>query len=115
MSKRELQSADITYRRCPSPCKLPLHERQASFRLPGPNYEDRSAAMCVSLKPVVLSSARTHLLVWLILALRVSNLCHKVILLLEYEVLNCRFSHDQLALAAGSSSLRTRIPTRYAH
>ena len=35
-----------------------------------------------------LDSVRTHLLVWLVLALRVADLGHEVLLLLEHEVLN---------------------------
>ena len=56
---------------------------------------------CVSFEQAVSDSPRTHLLVRLILALGVADLRHEVILPLENEVLNCRFGHDQLAIASG--------------
>lgn len=52
----------------------------------------------VVLRPVLagigrLDSSGTHLLVWLVLALGVADLCHNIILLLEDEVLNYRLCH----------------------
>ena len=96
------RSTDVTYQRCPSLYKLPSHGRRASFRPPGPRHEDRSTVMGISfLRTGRLDSVRTHLLVGLVLAVRVADLRHEILLLLEDEVLNCRRSYDQWDLGHG--------------
>lgn len=93
MINRRISHTDI-----PQVCASFLYTSgECLFTLTNPNTRI-VVLQWVSASDYPFGVAETYLLVWLILALRVTHLCHEVLFLLQDEVLHRRPRHNQFVV-----------------